>query len=150
VEGHELVGGGEVALLGVVHLVKVVDALGVVLQQPRGESERIPLAHLTVVGDVGLERERRHPLGLAMRPVEPHVVQPLIGGEIEDHQVIAHVQVAVVVDPLRPDDGAVDVERGRDLLWPQRGSLMHGGSQYISTPARVRGARARRRPTVVR
>ena len=46
---------------------------------------------------------------------EPEVAKPRIGGEIEDHEVEAHVHVPVVIDPLRADKGAISVEWGRYL-----------------------------------
>src|SRR5215813_12142935 len=38
VERHELIGGGEIAVLRVKHLVEVVEALGVVLEEEGGEA----------------------------------------------------------------------------------------------------------------
>src|SRR3990167_3743004 len=51
VQGQELVGGGEVALSRVIHLVEVVEAVGVVGQEPGREAEGIPRPDLAVVGD---------------------------------------------------------------------------------------------------
>ena len=39
---------------------------------------------------------------------QPASVQKGIGGLVEDDHVVADVQVAVAVDPLAPDSGAVD------------------------------------------
>ena len=129
VERHQLVGGRQVALGGVVHLVAVVEALGVPAEQARGEAQRIALAHLAHEGQVRLQAERGD---LAFPPVgaiEADEVHPGVGGEVEHHQVVAHVHVPVVVDPLRAHDVAIDVER--------RGDLGHGAHARIASMAWV-------------
>jgi hypothetical protein len=95
--------------------VEIVEALGVPGQKLRGEAQRVARPDLAVVGDVGLQAEGRHRLRRAVRLAEPEVAKPRVGGEIEDHEVETHVHVPVVIDPLRADNGAVVVERGRDL-----------------------------------
>src|SRR5216683_2424116 len=119
VQRHQFVGGREVARLAVVHLMDVVNALGVEIQQPRGEAQRVPLAYFLVVGDVGLETERGHLPRPPVRPVQAHEPHPLVGGEVEHHHVVAHVHVPVVVDPLRADDVPIRVEG--------RGNVSHRG-----------------------
>ena len=57
VHHDRLVGRGEIALLGVVHLVEEVHPLGVAVEQLGGEAHRRAALHLAVVGDVGLQHE---------------------------------------------------------------------------------------------
>src|SRR5215472_18114519 len=70
VERHQLVSGGEIAVLRVEHLVEVMEALAVVLEEEGGEAEGITLAHLAMVGHVGLEGEGGDAVGGAMAGVE--------------------------------------------------------------------------------
>jgi hypothetical protein len=101
-----------------------VHALGVVAEQQRREAQRLAAPDLTVVGDVRLQAERRHLVGAPVRLVQSHPGQERVGGEVEDHDVVAHVHVAVVVDPLGTDDVAVFVEG--------RGQVGHGGQRRSS------------------
>jgi len=103
VERHELVDRRQVPLVGVVHLVEIVDALGVGSEEARGEAQRIARAHLPMVRDVRLQTERGHLARRAVRPVQPDVAEPGVGGEVEGHEMVAHVHVPVVVDPLRAE-----------------------------------------------
>src|SRR5437773_9552688 len=48
VQGHQLVGGGEIPFGRVVHRVDVVQTLGVVREELRRETEWIALAHFAV------------------------------------------------------------------------------------------------------
>jgi hypothetical protein len=92
-----------------------VNPLGVVIEQPRREPQRIARADFALVRDVRLETECRHASRPAMRLVEADEAEELVGREVEDHQVIAHVHVAVVIDPLRADDVTVAIERRLDV-----------------------------------
>ena len=123
VERHQLVRCGEVALLRVVHLVEVVQALGVVTEEQRGEAQRVALADFAVVGHVGFEAEGGDARGAAVGLVEADRAEELVGGEVEDHDVVAHVHVAVVVDPLRPHAIAVEIEWRLNVLG-------HGGDHH--------------------
>ena len=98
-----------------------MDALGVVAEQERGEAQWVAAADLAVVGHVRLQTERRDRVALAMLRVEAHPAEELVGGEVEDDEVVTHVHVAVVVDPLGAHDVAVDVERGGELGHGSRG-----------------------------
>ena len=68
-----------------------------------------------MVGDVRLEAERRHAVRRAVRRVQPHPREELVGREVEHDEVVAHVHVLVVVDPLRPYDVPVTVEGRREI-----------------------------------
>src|SRR5262245_29862286 len=115
-KGHQLVGRGEEALIGVKYLVEKVNALRVPPEEPRGESERVARANLAVVRDVGLEAKRGH---VTLRPMllgETEVADTRVGGEVEDDLAAAPVLVPSVVNPLWTDHVAVGVERCRNLL----------------------------------
>ena len=115
VQRHQLVRRRQEALPRVVHRMDVMDALGVVPEQDGGEAQRVAAAHLAMVGDVRLEAERRHAARRAVRRVQPHPREELVGREVEHDEVVAHVHVLVVVDPLRPYDVAVAVEGRREI-----------------------------------
>jgi hypothetical protein len=124
VQRHQLVGRGQVALGRVVHRVNVVHALGVVGEQHGREAQGVAAADLAVVGDVRLQAERRHVVAGAVRRVEPHPRQERVRRVVEDDQVVAHVHVPVVVDPLRTHDVAVLVE-GRGQAAHERPPSAH-------------------------
>src|SRR2546426_12788185 len=57
VDRHQLVRRRQIAFRGVEHRVEIMDALGVMLEEQRGEAERVARSHLAVVGDVRLDRK---------------------------------------------------------------------------------------------
>src|SRR5206468_4406479 len=114
VQRHQLVRRRQVAVLRMIHLMDVVEALHVVPEQERGEAQRIAFAHLLVVAHVGFETERRHVMPPSVRVIETDPPEELIGREVEDDEVVADVHMPVVVDPLRPDHVSVLVERRFD------------------------------------
>src|SRR5213594_969690 len=114
VQRHQLVRRRQVAVLRMIHLMDVVEALHVVPEQHGREPQRIALTHLPVVSHVGLEAERGDVMLPPVRVVEPDPSKELVGRQVEDDEVVADVHVPVVVDPLRPDHVAVSVERSFD------------------------------------
>src|SRR5262245_2737045 len=137
VQGHQLVGRDQVAVHGVEHLVEVMDALHVVIEQPGSESEGISFSSFAMIRHVGLEAERGHAMGVPVRLVEPDVTEPLVGCEVEHDEVVAHVHVMVVIDPLGPDHVPIDVERRLHPGLASRGA--HGGAQYSAAASRSLG-----------
>src|SRR5258705_5715625 len=115
VKRHELVGGGEIALRRVIHLVDIVDALRVVGEEEGGEAEGIALAHLAMVGHVGFEGEGGDARGPAMALVESDPAEELVRGEIEDDQGVPHVHLAGGIYPFGTYAVAIGVERRRDI-----------------------------------
>ena len=91
--------------------MEVLDALVVVGEQQRGEAQRVAGAHLAVIGHVRLQTEGGDRVRRAMRRVQPDPVEEGVGGVVEDDEVVADVHVRVVIDPLRPHDVAIAVER---------------------------------------
>src|SRR5713226_6293813 len=67
-----------------------------------------------MVRDVRFQAERGDARRLPVGVVETDPAEELVGRVIEDHQVVAHVHVPVVIDPLRAHDVTVDVERRGD------------------------------------
>src|SRR5262245_28540556 len=147
VQRHQLVGRRQKALRSMIHLMEIVDALRVVREQERRESQGIACSHLTVIGHVGLEAKGGHLPLAPVRLVETDPSEKLVGRVIEDHQVVAHVHVSVVVDPLRPHDVPVAIERGLDHRgarfgrgWPD--STRSSASRIVSGPSPVSSAPA--------
>ena len=97
-----------------IHLMDIVEALHVVREEQRGETQRVPDPHLAVVGDVGLEAKGGHLPLAAVRLVEADPAEELVGREVEDDEVIADVHVPVVVDPPGSDHIPVAVQRRVD------------------------------------
>src|SRR5436309_4195334 len=97
-----------------IQLADIVDALGVVAQQERGEAQRIALPDLAMVGHVGFEAERRQRPVPPMGGVEPDPAEELVGRVVEHHEIVADVQVPVVVGPFGSDHVAIAVERRVD------------------------------------
>src|SRR5499426_1968330 len=114
VQRHQLVRRRQIAVFRMIHLMDVVDPLRVVPEQQGGESQRIALPHLLLIGHVGLEAERGHVPFAAMGLVETDPPEELVGRVVEHHQVVADVHVPVMVDPIRQDDVTVFVERSLD------------------------------------
>src|SRR4051812_41651585 len=59
--------------------------------------------NLTDVADVALGREGRFVAGLQIVRADPQLQPEFVDGAIEQHVVIGHVEVAVIIDPLRLD-----------------------------------------------
>src|SRR5262245_19456461 len=114
VQRHQLVGRRKKALRRMIHLMEIVQALRVVREQERREAQGIARPHLVMIGHVRLETKRGHLPLAPVRLVETDPPEELVGRVVEDHQVVAHVHVPVVVDPLRPHDVPVAIERGLD------------------------------------
>src|SRR4029077_6974103 len=95
VQRHQLVRRRQIAVLRMIHLMNVVDALRVVAEQQGREAQRVALPDLLMIGDVRLETERRHVFLAPVRVVEPDPAEELVGREVEDHKVVADVHVPV-------------------------------------------------------
>ena len=115
VHQHQLVGRGEIAFGRVVHHVDVVDALGVVVEDLRGDAQRVAFLDLAVVGDVRLEHEGHADLVARVLPADAELVAQRVGRLVEGHDVEADVHVAVPVDPLGQHRRAVHVERRAEV-----------------------------------
>src|SRR5207249_603722 len=70
VQRHQLVRRREIAIFSMIHLMDIVEALHVVREEQRGETQRVPDPHLAVIGDVGLEAKGGHLPLAAVRLVE--------------------------------------------------------------------------------
>ena len=112
---HQLVGGGQVAFLGVVHGVDEVQALGVVVEDLGGDAQRIALLDLLVVGDMRLQHEGHADLVARVLPAAAELRAQRVRRLVESDDVETDVHVAVPVDPVRQDGGAMLVERGGEI-----------------------------------
>src|SRR5436190_13481884 len=91
---------GEPIVFGMMHLLHVVNALGVMVEQPECHFYTIAGMKLPKIGDMGFKREERAVGALHIVRPESEEQEGLIAGAIENHIVIGHVEVAVVIDPL--------------------------------------------------
>ncbi len=155
VRGDRFVGRGEVALVGVVHLLEEVDALVVVVEQAGLEAQALARLHFAQEGQVGFEREGRDAVRLAVLGGEAEELEEGLRGDVERDVVVAHVHVPVVVDPFGQDDGGGAGEgrgdvvaalraaggcghRERSMRGAGTGILERIADSDMSVPARVR------------
>ena len=120
VHQHQLVGRGEVALGRVEHLVDEVDALGVVIQDLGGDAQRVAFLDLAIVGDVRFEHEGHAELLAGVIPAAAELGTERVRRLVEGHDVEAHIHMAVPVDPVGQDGGAVDVQGRAEIGLDQR------------------------------
>ena len=95
-----------------IHGMDVVDALGVMIEDLGGDPQRIAFLDFTVVGDVGLEHEGHTDLVPRVLEAAAELLAQRIGRLIEGHDVVTDVHVAVPVDPVGLNGGAVAIEGG--------------------------------------
>ena len=112
---QHLAGRGHPALGGVADLFVEVQALLVVVDELERHPHRVVSLQLALVEGVDLGGEIG---GVALLDVvrpEPDQLEGLVHGPVEEHVVIGHVHVAVVVDPLpaRPSSSRRRRERRR-------------------------------------
>jgi len=86
-----------------------------VVEDLRRDAQRIAFLDLTVVGDVRLEHEGHADLLARVFPATAELLAQRVGRLVEGHDVEAHVHVAVPVDPVGQDGGAVHVERRAEV-----------------------------------
>jgi len=91
------------------------EALGVVVEDLRGDAQGIALLDLAIVGDVRLEHEGHADPVARIFPAAAELLAERIGRLVEGDDVVAHVHVAVPVDPVGQHGGAVPVERRREV-----------------------------------
>ncbi len=88
-----------------------MDPLGVVVEDLRGDAQRIAFLDLAVVGDVCLQHEGHADLLAGIFPADAELLAQRVGRLVEGHDVVAHVHMAIPVDPRGLHGGAMDVER---------------------------------------
>ena len=101
VQRHVLGGRRDPAVGRVEELLEVVDALGVVVEQLERHAHRIAFVDLAQVAHVGFRREGRVLLRVEIVLTDAEQFVGLVDAAVEQHVVVGHVEVAVVVDPLR-------------------------------------------------
>ncbi len=87
-----------------------MQALGVVVEDLGGDAQRIAFPDLLVVGDVRLEHEGHADLFAGVFEAAAELGAQRIGRLVEGHDIEADIHVAVPVDPLGEDGGAMAVE----------------------------------------
>lgn len=85
------------------HRVQVVDPLVVHVQQLRCHPQRFAFKNFAQVIDVHAEREDRVVLPVRVVEPEPPVLVHRIRGDIESQNVVGHVHVPVMINPLGQD-----------------------------------------------
>ena len=100
---HVLRGGRDPAFLGVEQLFEAVHALVVEIQKLEGDAHRIAGVQLAQVAHVHLGGEERELAFLDVVGAAAEQLEHFVDGAIEQHIVIGHVEMAVVVDPGRLD-----------------------------------------------
>jgi hypothetical protein len=88
-----------------------VKALGIEVEQTHFEAQRVAQLHFMHVGQMRLQRKRRAAVLLSDLIVQSDELKERTQRSIEHHVVIAHIHVAVVIDPFGFDDGAAATER---------------------------------------
>src|SRR6185312_14052328 len=129
-EHHQLVGGCQPAFAAVVHRMEEVQALLVMVEDLRGDAQRVAGMDLAVIGDMRLEHEHHAEPMLDIAPADAELIAQGIGGMVEGDHVIADIHVAVGVDPVGADRGAMAVERRREIQLRQRGGEAHRTFRY--------------------
>ena len=121
VQCHQLLDAGSLIAFQVKHLVKILNPFLVSTKKPGADEKLVTEMDFTLVDGVGLGGEAGiagcFPVGVA--DVERLVQR--VGGEVEHHDIVSEVHVAVGVDPLGPDDILVFDDR----------SAAHGAVQNV-------------------
>ncbi len=100
---HVLRGGGDPAFGSVEQLLEVVHPLAVVFEQLERDAHRVAGMKLAQVAHMHLGGEARVPAGLDVVEPATDELEGLVHRAIEQHVIIGHVEMAVIVDPARLD-----------------------------------------------
>ncbi len=91
---------GQPALFGMEHLLHVMHAFGVTVEKLRLDPHRIASMEFAHIGVVAFQREERGVAVLHVVRAEAHGREGLVARPVEQHIVIGHVEMAVIVGPL--------------------------------------------------
>ena len=97
---HHLGGRREEALRRVMHVAEAVHALRVMVQKPGRDAEWIAAMHLAHEIDVQLQKEDRAAGAFDIGIAAAEEVEKSVRRLVEGHGIIAHVEMAVRVDPF--------------------------------------------------
>ena len=103
IERHVLGSGRQPAFLGVMKLLEIVHALVIEAEQLEGDAHRRVDQKLAQIAHMHFGGESRVLAGLDVAEAEAEQLIDLVDGAIEQHIVVGHVEMAVVVDPAGLD-----------------------------------------------
>ena len=112
VNAHLLARRGEIAFLRVIHMRKDVNALRIGVEYLIGDAHLVAFQQLVEIADMHLRREAGALALFRVIPADAEFVEQRVERLVEQHMVIRHVQVAVVIDPFM-FDGAQRAFEGR-------------------------------------
>jgi hypothetical protein len=110
VQADLLAGCGNESLVDVEKRLEKVETLGVMTEENRFDRDVLALTELSEVADMGLKSENGM-VGLCnIDRIDTDPGEDLVKSPVEENMVIGHVEVAVIVDPVRFDghDGGAD------------------------------------------
>src|SRR4030095_14348637 len=102
-----------------------MDALRIKREQLECHAHRIAFVQLAYVPHVDLGGESRVPVIFEILRADTDQLVNFIDGPIEQHVVVSHVEMAVVIDPLRLDPHERRNKRGEEDRF-EIGAVKHG------------------------
>src|SRR5262249_52316479 len=120
------------ALLGMEQLLEVVHALGVEIEELERHAYRIAGIELAQVAHVHLSREAGMPPRLDVVDAAADELEGLVDRAVEQHVVVGHVEVTVVVDPVGLDPHHRGHERRKEE-WFEVYAIQHGTHTWRMT-----------------
>jgi hypothetical protein len=94
--------GGEPAV-DMADLLVGAQPLLVVIEQVEGRGDGVAEMQFLDVADMHFRRVDRHPALFRIGRPEAHHLKGLVGSAVEQHVVIGHVEMAVIIDPVLLD-----------------------------------------------
>ena len=110
---HDLAGGQARAFARFAQGHQHVQPLGIVVDQPNIDEQRLSLVRLGEIADMGLERKRRIAMRRTGIRAKAQPLQERVGRLAEHAGKGRIVHVAVVIDPFRADRRPIAGEGGR-------------------------------------
>ena len=115
-----LAGRGDESFVEVEQRLEEVEALGVVVEDDRLDDDAVACLELAEVADMGLEGEDGM-IGLRdIVFVDADAGEDLVESPVEENVVVGHVEVAVIVDPVRFDGHDRGADRRLGKRAPRR------------------------------
>ncbi len=102
VADHDFENAGDLRV-GPVHLLDVMNALVVVVDDLAGDCDFVRGLNFAEIGAVGFEREKAVVGRFNVIRAKAECCKHLVSGAVEQYAVIGHVEVTVVIDPLAFD-----------------------------------------------
>ncbi len=97
-------GSRKISLFTLKHLLDEVQTFAVVIQQLEVDIDGIALGQLLQIVHMHLQHKTRALAGAHVLLADADLVEDMIESLVEEHVVVGHVEMAVVVDPFREHD----------------------------------------------